>query len=76
MTKTWLILGLVTGSLAAACGGSQKPAEDQSDANSASEKTKEAAKDAGEATEKATEEAGEKIEDAGDKVKEKTKDEN
>lgn len=75
MTKTWLMLGLVIGSLVVACGGSQKPAEDQSDA-SASEKTKEAAKDAGEATEKATEEAGEKIEDAGDKVKEKTKDEN
>ena len=75
MTKISMTIALFLGSLAVACGGSNKPAEDASE-QSTSDKASEAAKDAGEATEQATEDAGEKIEEAGDKVQEKTKDEN
>ncbi|MDQ2647688.1 MAG: hypothetical protein M3020_28080, partial [Myxococcota bacterium] len=63
--------------LAAACGGSNKPAEEpDGSAENAGEAVDEAADDAADSAEKASESAGEAAEDAGDAAKDATKDEN
>lgn len=58
---------------AAACGGSNKPAEN-ADHRTTGEKVDDAAEKAEDKAEEATEKAGEAAEKAGDKAKAKTKD--